>query len=78
MKVLKHLPKPGAASPHSSPEPRTHSPGCPRGQCEFGTGASQLGLRHPAKSITWHRNEEDNSQHSSGVHAGACLQVEAE
>jgi len=47
-------------------------------QSEFGTEASQPSLRHPAQSIARHRNEEDNSQRSSAVHAGACLQVQAE
>jgi hypothetical protein len=72
------LAKTGAASPHSSPEPRTHSPGCPHGQSQFGTGASQASLRPAAQPIARHRNEEHNSQRLSAIHAGACLQVQTE
>src|SRR5580704_5644481 len=68
----------GAASPHSSPEPRTHSPGCLHGQPRFGTGASQPSVRPPAQPIARHRDKENNSQRLSAVHAVACLQVQTE
>ena len=72
------LAKNGAASPDSSLEPRAHSPRCPHGQSRFGTGASQVSLRPPAQPIARHRNEENNSQRLSAIHAGACLQVQIE
>jgi hypothetical protein len=72
------LAKNGAASPHPSAEPRTHSPGCLRRQSQFGAGASQPSVRPPAQPIARNRNEEDNSQRLSAIHAVACLQVQTE
>ena len=72
------LAKSGAASPHSSPDPRTHSPGCPHGQSRVGSEASQPSVRPPAQSIARHRDKEDNSQRLSAIHAVACLQVQTE
>jgi len=72
------LAKNGAASPYSSAEPRTHSPGCLRRQSQFGAGASQPSVRPPAQPIARNRNEEDNSQRLSAIHAVACLQVQTE
>jgi hypothetical protein len=52
MKVLKHFAKTGSSISALVVRASDSLSGMSTGQCEFGTGASQLGLRHPAKSIT--------------------------